>query len=180
MPESADLLTSLDNCPAGRTAWRQYEDICIDILKYLFVPPLQEPRIQIRNLSGIDRRDAIFANRNMDLQSVWGQLRTELSARLILFEFKNYDSQEISSDEVDQTRNYLTSTIGKLGIIISSKAPGESARRRRNQVYHHDGGKVILLLTSDHLREMVHMKERGDDPALLIMEQVELFYMEYD
>lgn len=88
----------------------------------------------------------------------------------MLFEFKNYDSQEISSDEVDQTRNYLTGTIGKLGIIISSKAPGNSARQRRNQVFHH--------FTSEHLQEMVHMMERGDDPALLIMEQVELFYME--
>lgn len=179
MQEHIDLLTRLDECPRGRTGWRQYEDICIDILKFLFVPPLQEPQIQARSLSGIDIRDAIFPNRNSDQQSIWGQLQHELKARLVLFEFKNYDSENITSDEVDQIRNYLRKPMGKLGILISSKEPHENARKRRNTVYS-DEEKVILLLTSDHLREMVHMVERGEDPALLIMEQVELFYMQYE
>ena len=179
MPAHVDLLTRLDECPPGRTGWRQYEDICIDILKFLFVPPLQEPKIQARSLSGIDIRDAIFPNRNLDQHLIWGQLQHELGARLIIFEFKNYNSENIGSDEVDQIRNYLTRPMGKLGIIISSKSPHENARKRRNQVYSNEG-KVILLLTSDHLREMVHMVEREVDPALLIMEQVELFYMQYE
>lgn len=180
MPRPEILLTNLETCPAGRPGWRQYETACINILKYLFVPPLQEPNIQARTLSGIDIRDAIFPNRNTDMQSVWGQLRSELDARLIVFEFKNYDTENIGSDEVDQIRNYLTQPIGKLGIIICSKVPSRNAKQRRNQIYNQDDGKVILLLTSDHLSEMVHMKERGDDPALLIMEQVELFYIEYE
>jgi hypothetical protein len=68
--------------------------------------------------------------------------------------------------------------MGKLGIMISSKEPHENAKIRQNQIYSSSEEKVILLLTSNHLREMVHMKERGDDPALLIMEQVELLYMQ--
>ena len=177
MPASVDLIQRLNECPIGRTGWRQYEDICIEILKFLFIPPLQEPQIQARSLSGIDIRDAIFPNRNLDHVSIWGQLRQELGARLVLFEFKNYDSENISSDEVDQIRNYLTKPIGKLGIMISCKEPNENAKIRRNQIYCSEEAKVILLLTSDHLREMVHMKERGDDPAKLIMEQVELLYI---
>lgn len=108
MPVSVDLIQRLNECPVGRTGWRQYEDICTEILKFLFIPPLQEPQIQARTLSGIDIRDAIFPNRNSDQQSIWGQLRHELDARLILFEFKNYDSENIGSSEVDQIRNYLT------------------------------------------------------------------------
>ena len=179
MPVSVDLIQRLNECPVGRTGWRQYEDICIDILKFLFIPPLHGPQIQARSLSGVDIRDAIFPNRNLDQQSIWGQLRHELGARLVLFEFKNYDSETIGSSEVDQIRNYLTNPMGKLGIMVSSKEPHENAKKRRNQVYTSEG-KVILLLTSDHLREMIHMKERGDDPTLLIMEQVELFYMQYE
>lgn len=179
MPVPVDLIQRLDECPVGQTGWRQYEEICIDILEFLFVPPLQEPQLQSRSLSGIDIRDAIFPNRNLDQQSIWGQLRHELGARLIPFEFKNYDSENIGKDEVNQIRNYLTRPMGKLGIMISSKEPHENARIQRNHVYSRDE-KVILLLTSDHLREMVHMKERGDEPALLIMEQVELFYMQHE
>lgn len=175
---TADLLTRLDDCPRGRSRWRQYEDVCIDILKYLFVPPLQEPRVQPRNSRGVSRRDAIFPNRIVDITTVWGQLRQEVNARMILFEFKNYDKEEISSDEIDKVNGYLTSTIGNFGILISTKEPLENAKIKRNHIFG-EYGKVILLLTSDHLKEMIFMKERGDDPAHLIMEQVELFYTEY-
>jgi hypothetical protein len=41
MPTAAELLTALDNCPKGKTGWRQFEDLGIEILKFLFVPPLK-------------------------------------------------------------------------------------------------------------------------------------------
>jgi len=177
MPEPSVLLTMLDECPPGHSGWRQYEDACIEILKYLFVPPLHNPQIRERSISGLDIRDAIFPNRSMDNVTVWGQLRHELGARLVLFEFKNYDVEDIGSREVDQVRNYMTQEMGRLGIMVSNKEPHVNARTRRNEVYLRER-KLILLLTSNHLREMIYMKERGDDPALLIMEQVELVYME--
>ena len=31
MPVSIDLIQRLNECPVGRTGWRQYEDICIEI-----------------------------------------------------------------------------------------------------------------------------------------------------
>lgn len=179
MPGATELLRRLDECPLGREGWRQYEDICIDILEYLFAPPLERPTIRSRTLSGLDIRDAIFPNRITDQGSIWGQLRQELDARMILFEFKNYDIEDIGSEEVDQVRNYLRRPLGKLGVMICSKEPHINARKRRNQVYT-DEEKVIILMTSDHLREMIHMKERGDDPARFFMEQVELFYIEYE
>ncbi len=179
MPAFASLLERLDECPRGIAAWRQYEDVCTDILKHLFVPPLEDPQIRSRTLSGIDVRDAIFPNRNVDQDSVWGQLRHELSARLVLFEFKNYDIEEIGGNQVDQLRNYMTPPMGRLGIMVSSKGPHVNAKIRRNHVFSQEE-KVILLLTSDHLRVMLHMKDRGDDPALLVMEEVELFYIQYE
>jgi hypothetical protein len=39
---------------------------------------------------------------------------------------------------------------------------------------------VIIFITDEELREMVHMKERGDDPSRLIMELVELFYIQHE
>ena len=40
---------------------------------------------------------------------------------MVLVEFKNYDSQEIGKDEVNQSRNYLTRPLGRLGMIVSTK-----------------------------------------------------------
>jgi len=179
VPEPAELLTRLETCPLGVDGWRQFEDLGVEILKYLFVPPLADPHIQTRSFSGIDRRDAIFPNRNMAADTFWGQLYIELKARMILIEFKNYDTQEIGKDEVDQTRNYLTNPMGKLAIICCRKEPSKEALLRRNHVYTQEG-KVILFVTKDKLREMIHMKEREDDPGRLVVEMVELFYIQHE
>jgi hypothetical protein len=86
-----DLVDRLNSCPPGRDDWSDFEDICVEVLKYLFVPPLQPPILQPRSYSGIDRRDAVFANREDTGSSTWAKIRRELNARIVLFEFKNYD-----------------------------------------------------------------------------------------
>lgn len=98
---------------------------------------------------------------------------------MILVEFKNYDSQDVGKDEVNQTRNYLTKPLGRLALMVSTKEPTRSAYVKRNSVYSEDG-KVIVFLGVDHLKEMLYMKERGEDPADLIMDAVERFYIQWE
>jgi len=124
MNDAQSIRKRLQDCPAGRDGWKQFEDICIEALRYLFVPPLTEPIIQPRTYSGIDRRDAVFPNRNMDEPNNWGHLLQELSARMILVEFKNYDAEEIGKEETNQTRNYLSTPMGKLAIMVGIKGVG--------------------------------------------------------
>jgi hypothetical protein len=178
MLTATELLDRLDGCPKGIAGWRTYEDVATDILKFLFVPPLTEPRVQARSFSGIDRRDAVFGNRSMTPDTVWGQLRLELDARMPLFEFKNYDT-EVAKDEVDQTRNYLTNTIGRFAVLCCRTVPSHQALLRRNQVFTQDK-KVILFVTDEDLREMLRMKESGTDPALFLMDLVEFFYVQHE
>jgi hypothetical protein len=169
----------LAGCPAGATGWREFEDVCLDALRLLFVPPLQEPIVQPRSYSGIDRRDAVFPNRNVDPSTNWGFLYRELDARLVLVEFKNYDAEEIGKDETNQTRNYLRPAMGRLAIMCCNREPNESAHIKRNTIFS-DERKVILFLTCDHLHEMFAIKERGQDPSDLIMDLVERFYLEHE
>ena len=179
MPTSAELITAVQACPLGMEGWRTFEDAATAALTYLFVPPLSGPTIQARSFSGIDRRDAVYPNRNMTADTFWGQLFIELKARLVLVEFKNYDFQALGKDEVDQTRNYLTEPYGKLGLICCRKAPCHEALLRRNQVYTQEK-KVILFINEQNLCEMLRMKERNEDPAKLIVEMIELFYMQHE
>jgi hypothetical protein len=166
-------------CPAGRAGWREFEDAALAALKFLFVPPLTEPIVQPRTYSGIDRRDAVFPNRNFNGRSPWTYLLQELAARMVLVEFKNYDAQDIGKDEVNQTRNYLTKPMGKLAILVTNKAPSNAAYVKRNAIFSEDG-KVILFITTQHLIEMLDIKERGEDPADLIMDAVERFYLQHE
>ncbi len=177
-PEAA-LRARLDAVPRGMAGWRQFEDVATDVLRHLFVPPLAAPIVQARSYSGIDRRDAIFPNRNHGMSNHWGKLLQELDARMVLVEFKNYDSEEVGKDEVNQTRNYLTKPLGRLALMVSAKEPNREAHIKRNTVYSEDG-KVILFLGVKHLKEMLYMKERGEDPADLIMDAVERFYIEWE
>jgi hypothetical protein len=173
------LIKRIEECPPGRSGWREYEDACVALLSYLFVPPLQEPKIQARSYSGIDRRDAVFPNREFDISTTWGKLQIELGARLVLVEFKNYDETEVGKDEVNQTHSYLRHPWGRLALVCSSKEPAPSAYTKRNTLYS-EHGVVILFLMLDHLREMCEAKERGDDPADLIADLVEEFYLQYE
>lgn len=179
MTSSGDLRKRLRSCPAGTPGWKKFEDACIDTLKYLFVPPLKEPKVQPRTFSGIDRRDAVFPNRNFSGNNNWAYLYQELGARLILFEFKNYDKTEIGKDETNQTRNYLTKGMGRLGIMCCNQQPNDAAHVKRNSIFSQDE-KVILFITVENLVEMIDIKERGEDPSDLIMDLVEHFYLQHE
>lgn len=173
------LRRRLRACEPGRPGWREFEDAAVEALILLFVPPLSQPHIQARSYSGIDRRDAIFPNRNQPGDNNWGHLSVELGARMVLFEFKNYDKEEVGKEEVNQTRNYLTQPMGRLAVLVTNRAPNHAAHIKRNTIYSEDG-KVILFLTREDLDEMLYMYERGDDPSDFIMDAVERFYIQYE
>ncbi len=179
MSRVTDLIGRLDACPRGSAGWSAFEDVCIAILEFLFVPPLTRPVIQARTLSGTNRRDVVLPNRNFGERNNWGVLLSELNARMILFEFKNYDATEIGHEEVIQTDNYLTEPMGKLAVMICSKIPDDGAHIQRNTIYSRHR-KVILFLTKDHLKEMLFIKERGEDPSDLIVDLVEKFYLQHE
>jgi hypothetical protein len=184
MSQVNTFIQQLDACPLGRPGWSQFENLCTDILKFLFVPPLSEPTRQARTYSAVNRRDAIFPNRNITATDDanaknWHHLFLELSARMILFEFKNYDATDIGHEEVNQTRNYMTAPMGRLSIMICSQEPVAAAHRQRNTVFTQDQ-KVILFITKEQLKEMLAMKDRGEQPSDLIVDLVERFYIQHE
>ncbi len=176
---ATDFVNRLECCPAGQKGWRTFEDLCVDILIHLFVPPLSAPRVQSSSTSCTDRRDAIFPNRNLSDITPWGFLFHDLKARMILFDFKNYHSKEIGKDQVDQIAAYMREPWGQLALAVCSKEPSPSARVRQRALLDRKG-TVIVLLTKEQLKEMLYIKERGDDPARLILDLIEDLYCSSD
>jgi hypothetical protein len=176
MTLESDLLKRVKDCPPGSSGWREFENACLALLEYLFVPPLNRPKVQVKTVSGLNRFDAIFPNRESSTSGGWKQLLHELKARLVLIEFKNYEKKRIGKKEVEQACNYLTRRMGNLAILCCNKAPCKSAYKSRNTIFN-DKEKVVLFLTPDQLSEMCDIKGRGEDPADLIVDLLEYFYI---
>jgi len=179
MNRARELARRLDECPLGMEGWRHFEDTCIEALEWLFVPPLSKPIIQKKTINGTERRDAVFLNRNLVADSNWGYVHQKLAAELIPFEFKNYDSDDIGPDEVRQTSGYFRKSMGRLAILCCSKVPILSAHHKRNTIYS-EHGQIILFLTKEHIKEMLFIRERGEEPSDLILDLIDRFKPEHE
>jgi hypothetical protein len=175
-PSDAELIERLTHCPPGQQHWREFERVCVEILTGAFVPPLKPPREQARTWNGLERRDALFSLRGVG--GGWQELRQEFEANFLLCEFKNY-SDPVGKDEVNQTRNYLKRTIGRIGVMFSRKGVDDSARRMRNSIYAEEQ-KVILFFEDRHLIELLQLRAANQDPLDLIQDAIEEFYISYE
>jgi hypothetical protein len=147
------------------------------LLPHLFVPPLGKPIVQARSHSRVDRRDLLFPNRNYAKPNNWGQLLTQHRARMVVVDIKNY-TQEIGKEQVNHFAAYLNEAVGGFGLIVSTTEPNHAAQIRQIAAFRE--GKFLLFVTFEHVREMLYMKERGDEPSDLIMDIADRFYADWE
>ncbi len=173
-----DLIKELDNCKEGVSGWQDYENIGIKIFSYLFVPPLSAPKIQSRRESGIDIRDAIFPNRSINEN--WKFIREDYEAKYVVVEFKNYslDGSDIDKHVVLQIDDYLKKTIGRFGIICSTKAPNQSGLEKRKDIFI-EHNKLILFVNNLHLKDMLLRKYKKLDPSDVIIDLIDDFNLKF-
>jgi hypothetical protein len=174
-----NLIKELENCPEGMGGWKEYESICIKILKFLFVPPLSEPKVQSRRESGIDIRDAIFPNRATN-NANWQFIREDYDAKYVVIEFKNYaeDGAEIDKHVVLQIDDYLKKTMGRFGIICSKKMPNDSGLQKRKDIFI-EHNKLILFVNNEHLKDMLLRKYKKMDPSDVIIDMIDDFSLKF-
>lgn len=175
---SSSLIHRLSSCPPGKEGWKDFEEICTQILTEVFVPPLKPPKRQTRTLNGLEIRDALFSLRDADTDVGWAKICRDFNARFLLCEFKNYTNL-CGKDEVNQTRNYLKETIGRLGIIFSRKGADTNAYRMRNSIYSQEK-KVILLFDDKHLIELLQLKAANQNPIDLLGDAIDDFYISHE
>ena len=172
------LIEQLSLCPVGKTGWKEFEDICTSILAEVFVPPLKAPKQQAHTLNGLERRDALFSLRDADVDAGWKKVCQDFDAKFLLCEFKNY-TDTFTKDEVNQTRNYLKETIGRLGIIFSRVGADTGAYRMRNSIYAQEK-KVILFFDDNHMVELLRLKAVNQNPLDLVRDAIDDFYISYE
>ncbi|MCR3754419.1 hypothetical protein [Lentzea californiensis] len=170
-----ELVTRLQQIPAGRSQWSPYQRVCLDILDHLFSPPLNRGRWEDANAAKINRRDIIMPN--YSTEGFWYHLRQAYRADHVVVDAKNFASN-VSKNQVLQMANYLSRHgTGLFGIIITRTGGDKSALYvRREQWMMHD--KMILVLNDADLVQMLTNRSDGDPPELLIQQKIEDFRLD--
>ena len=167
------LLAELEKVLPGTAGWRNFEDACIAILNYVFVPPLRIPMIQKRSEDGLDRRDAIYPIGASS--AFWESIKYDFSSRLVVAEFKNHEDA-IRQSEVESLQQYLyPKAMRSFGLLCCRQQPSESAMKARRRAWM-IGSAMILFITIEDLNELVKLRSSGADPSTLLDGQMTEFF----
>ena len=158
----------------GRQEAGDFEQACIDALRYLFDTDLHGWHEQHDTEDGLHRRDLVC--RILPNSEVWRLMLTDLRSRYVVFEFKNY-THPITQKEVITTERYLyPSALRNVAIMISPKGCASSAEKVIQGAMR-EHGKLILSLTVSELERLLISKDEGSDPNTYLFEQVDNFLM---
>jgi len=173
--KSDELIDKLKTCNAGRNDWKAYEEICTNIIDFLFRDSFRNFKtiIQARNENGLDIKDLVIPNRSNN--PFWSEVRTDYGVRNVIFEFKNY-VEPIGKNQIVSTSNYLKKkAYGRFAIIFSRKGLSNPNGELEQLEQLRDSDKMIIVLDDKDLIELITYKKRGKKPEeILEMMKTEL------
>ena len=169
-----DLCQRLRQIGRGKKGWADYEKICGEILSYLFPNDLYGWHSQQRTDDGLNRFDLVCRVR--PTTEFWRFLIDHLDSRYALFEFKNY-AGKIRQGQILTTEKYLLERGLRRVAIILTRAGADKAAVLMTQGAMREHGKLMLIVNDEKICEMLHMKERGDDPSDCLFELADKFLL---
>jgi|GEM_PF-572938 len=142
------LTNELGSIKPGKQDWTKYEKYCIKVLNYLFIPGFRKVYVQAKTYDGYERRDAIIPNNSNT--KFWHDVKNELNAKNIVFEFKNL-ANSYTKNELNQLRIYLSKpTIGKFGFLfVRDMESNKNLSHAQRDTYGQSG--ILILIIDDKL-----------------------------
>ena len=160
------LIQRLRNCPSGKEHWKEYQDICVDILEHTLCPPLMPPEEERPTGTGLHRRDIIM-HIPLDAPLFWYSLRLAYSALAIIVECKNYRNEIPANDVVISSKYFGKKKLSLFGIILTRKGLDGGARKQQRSLWQNED-KMIICLNDADLEKMVLLQDSGEDPSVVI------------
>lgn len=160
--QGTDLCQELRRASRGKSSWAAYERLCEKILRYLFPSDLHGWHKQKRTDDGLNRFD--FVCRIQPATDFWQFLMHHLHSRYVIFEFKNYTGK-IKQGQILTTEKYLLEKALRRVAIIFCRVGAEKDAMKMTQGAMREHGKLMLVLDDEKVCQMLHMKERGEDPT---------------
>jgi hypothetical protein len=166
------LRERLPAIPAGRADWSTYQKTCMEIWEALFHPELSRPISESENESKVNRRDFVVPNYAPD--GYWAFMRANYRADYIVVDAKNLAGLA-SKSHVLQISNYMSRHgTGLFGVIMTRRGSDRAAlyTRREQWVLY---GKMLIVLNDEDALQMLDNVISGDDPSLVIRQNIEDF-----
>jgi AAA15 family ATPase/GTPase len=163
-----NLMVKLKDCPLGSEGWVRYQEICSDILSYVFSPPLSTPLRQSETEGREQRRDLIM-HIPYNIGYFWGWIQTEHKSLAVIIECKNYEGL-ISKDDVIKTSQYFNKNkLGNFGLLLSRKGLDKGAKKEIRRLWTNENSKIMVIpLKDDDLINLLKIKEHGEKPEVYI------------
>lgn len=166
------LLEKLKNMDNNKVNWREYEDICEEILKYLFNNELGLWQRQKNSNSGVFRFDLICKIKDEEVSPFWKILQKYFFSKYIVFEFKKY-KKKINQLQIFTTEKYLyTKALRAVAIIVSYKGHNSNADKVIRGILR-ENGKLILSINNEDMIHMIEMKMKNDIPSDYLYEKLD-------
>lgn len=177
------LIGRLNTTPAGREAARQYEELCVDMISYLFGDVLVDGEPQLYTESELDRFDVVYRVSPNANNAIWDALVRDFRARVIVFECKNY-SEAFGPMQVYTTERYLSvRALRTVCFMVTREEPNAHAYSAA-QAAMRQAGKLMIFLTNDDFTKMLRRRDaqlkhepgsegwKGMDPAIHLDEKI--------
>lgn len=180
-PESVpDWEQKLSKIKAGKKDFQSYENLCIDILKYVLGDYLTLWAEQEYSNNDMYRFDLCCKIKTGTNQDFFDTIKNYFKTKYIVFEFKNY-TDEVGQKEIYTTEKYLyEKALRKVAIIISRKGADEHAIKATKGSLR-ESGKLILCLSDKDLLDMIDIKIKAEqEPADILVNKLDnlLVYLE--
>lgn len=143
---------------------KEYEDICVEILKNVLGEYLGLWKVQESSNNGLYRFDLCCKIKNGVNQDFFDTIKNYFNTKYIVFEFKNYE-KAISQKEIYTTEKYLyEKALRRVAIIISRKGASKNALSAARGCLR-ENGKLIMCLSDQDLIELINIKEKEEQPT---------------
>lgn len=161
-------------CKPGKEDNTKYEEICTDVIKYLFETEFFQMSNQHKTGDSLFRMDMICSLKGTT--EFWKFLMQFFNTKFVVFEYKNY-VEKISQNLVFVTSKYLyPSALRNVAFIVSRNGIDSNAEVVVNAKIKNEK-TLIVSLTDNDLLIMVALKDEGKEPSDYLLEKVENMLM---
>lgn len=156
-----------------------YENLCVDVLKYLFDDALALWKVQERTYDNLYRYDLVCRIKDGSVSGFWKTIEQFFNSKYVIFEFKNYKEQ-ITQREIYTTEKYLyLKALRGVAIIVSCYGTDNNAEKAIRGTLR-ENGKLILSVNNQGLIEMIEAKNKGREPSGFLYDQLDTLLVELE
>lgn len=173
------LIKKLRMIEAGRKEFGDFEDVCKDLLQYIFEDDLTLWKSQAKSNDNLFRFDCLCRIKNDNQKEFWSILEKYFETKYVVWEFKNY-KDKITQKEIYTTERYLyAKALRKVAVIIAKNGYSDNALWAAKGCLR-ETGKLILLLDVDDIYRMFEMKKTEEDPSTYLLENLDSLLLELE